>query len=91
MEDEKALPDVDKLAAEAKQEINEAVDRFIASIKDNTVDPDHFMTIDKLESNWSKLNDETRKIFVDLVSRTISSIDEGALIERKKGHTAPKV
>ena len=44
-------------------------------------------TINQIEKMWSKLDTETRNIFVNMISGSISSINESELISSKKANT----
>lgn len=56
---------------------------FIQSANENGGVP----TIDQIEKMWSKLDTETRNIFVNMISGSISSINESELISSKKANT----
>ena len=44
-------------------------------------------TIEQIENMWSKLDVETRNIFVNMISGSISSINESEIISSKKENT----
>ena len=73
--------------ANAEYELIEAVRNyskaFIASSSENNGVP----TINQIEKIWSKLDSETRNIFVNMISGSISSINESELISSKKANT----
>lgn len=56
---------------------------FIQSANENGGVP----TIDQIEKMWSKLDTDTRNIFVNMISGSISSINESELISSKKANT----
>lgn len=56
---------------------------FIQSANENGGVP----TINQIEKIWSKLDTETRNIFVNMISGSISSINESELISSKKANT----
>lgn len=56
---------------------------FIQSANENGGVP----TINQIEKMWSKLDTETRNIFVNMISGSISSINESDLISSKKANT----
>lgn len=56
---------------------------FIQSANENGGVP----TINQIEKMWSKLDTETRNIFVNMISGSISSINESELISSKKANT----
>ena len=73
--------------ANAEHDLIEAVRNyskaFIASSNENNGVP----TINQIEKMWSKLDSETRNIFVNMISGSISSINESELISSKKANT----
>ena len=56
---------------------------FIQSANENGGVP----TINQIEKMWSKLDTETRNIFVNMISGSISSINESELISSKQANT----
>lgn len=71
----------------AEHELIEAIRNyskaFIQSANENGGVP----TINQIEKIWSKLDTETRNIFVNMISGSISSINESELISSKKANT----
>jgi len=78
---------IDKIASDAKLEINHQIDQFVADLQNGTSDPDDFITITKLEEKLSLLRSDTTKTYSDILSAYLDSMDETELIKRKKENT----
>ena len=70
--------------ASAEDELIEAIRRYSQAFIASSENSNGVPTINQIEKIWSKLNDETRNIFVNLISGSISSVDESELISSKK-------
>ena len=77
----------DEVIANAEHELVEALKKYSQAFIESSSQNDGVPTINQIESMWSKLNDDTRKIFVDMISGSISSINESELISSKKENT----
>jgi len=60
------------------------IQRFQAKVAENTQDADHFMTLMEMESAMSELRHSTQKIYADMLSDTLQSIDEKPVVDKKK-------
>jgi hypothetical protein len=60
------------------------IQRFQAKVAQNTQDPDQFMTLMEMESAMSELRHSTQKIYSDMLSDTLQSIDEKPVVDKKK-------
>lgn len=78
---------IDKIASDAKLEINHQIDQFVADLQNGTSDPDDFITITKLEEKLSLLRSDTTKTYSDILSAYLDGMDETELIKRKKENT----
>ena len=81
---------IDKIASDAKLEINHQIDRFIADLQNGTSNPDNFITITQLEEKLSLLRSNTTKTYSDILSAYLDSMDETELIKRKKENTGKR-
>lgn len=76
-----------EVIANAEYELVEALKKYSQAFLESSSQNDGVPTINQIESMWSKLNDDTRKIFIDMISGSISSINESNLIASKKENT----
>lgn len=65
---------------ELEYKLNEFFDNFDAAGRDSSGVP----TITQIETIMNKLEHETRKTFLSMLSKRINNIDESELIESKK-------
>jgi hypothetical protein len=63
--------------------MREFKDKFETGISD----AERFITMNEIESLWSKLEGDTRNIYSDLVQNLLSSVNERDLIRKKKEST----
>jgi hypothetical protein len=61
------------------------IQRFQAKVAQNTRDPDQFMTLMEMEGAMSELRHSTQKIYSDMLSDTLQSIDERPVVDKKNG------
>ena len=73
--------------ANAEYELIEAIRNYSRAFTQTASENGGIPTINQIETMWSKLDTETRNIFVKMVSGSISSIDESELISSKKENT----
>ena len=73
--------------ADAEYELIEAVRNYSKAFVQSSNENSGVPTIDQIEKMWSKLDSETRNIFVNMISGSISSIDESGMISSKKANT----
>lgn len=73
--------------ANAEYELIEAVRKYSKAFAKSSKENGGVPTIDQIESIWSKLDSETRDIFVNLISGSISSVNESEIISSKKANT----
>ena len=71
---------------EAEDELIEAVRNYSRAFIKASSDNNGVPTVNQIEDMWSKLDTETRNIFVKLVSGTISASEESELISSKKAN-----
>lgn len=77
------------LAHDVIQDLRDSVNKFLDQFDEKTNSTSDFLTMDKLEDLFRELDSETRKIYLNMVSDSISSIDEKELIQLKK-ENSPK-
>jgi hypothetical protein len=73
--------------SEAEDELIEAVRSYSQAFVKASSENNGVPTINQIEGIWSKLDSETRNIFVKLISGSISAAEETALISSKKENT----
>ena len=73
--------------ADAEYELIEAVRKYSKAFAQSSKENGGIPTIDQIENIWSKLDSETRDIFVNMISRSISSVNESEIISSKKANT----
>lgn len=71
-------------------ELLKLLDDFRQKIVNGTANADEFLSITEIENLWSKLRGDTSLLYSDALSDTLSSVDESALIRKKKPNTAPR-
>ena len=75
-----------ELSSEVVQDLKISVNEFLDSFVKKTKDAHDFLTIDQLETMFAELDSKTRKIYLDMVSDSLSSIDEAEVIKSKKAN-----
>ena len=73
--------------ADAEYELIEAVRKYSKAFAQSSKENGGIPTIDQIENIWSKLDSETRDIFVNMISGSISSVNESKIISSKKANT----
>ena len=71
-------------------EIERLIDEFKGKFKARTSNADDFITIHEIERMWGELQQNTLKIYSDMLCNLMGSIDEGDLIRKKKENTHKK-
>ena len=79
-----------EIAHDVVQDIRDSVNKFLDEFDDKTTDKSNFLTMDSLEELFRELDSETRKTYLNMVSNSISSIDEKELIKSKKASSPIK-
>lgn len=75
---------VDQIAEEAAQDLKDAIKKYVAAFKEKTSDSANFLSISDLENLMGELDGETRKIYLNMLSDSLSNVDEKGLISSKK-------
>lgn len=75
------------IIADAMNELRAAVEKFANTLSQHTTDVSSFLTMDKLENMMGLLDEQTRQVYLDMVSRYLSNINEQEIIESKKENT----
>ena len=78
---------LEKIAAAVKQDMNEKIDQWIREFAKETGDLSSFPSISQLETDIINLDNETRKIFLKMLSDCLSNIEEKEMISSKKAHS----
>jgi len=71
-------------------QIERIIQNFKHKFYSGTVDPNDFITITEIELLWGELQNETNKIYSDMVRELMNDVDERNLIIKKKGSTPKK-
>ena len=71
----------------AEYELIQALRNYSKAFAQSSAENGGVPTINQIEAMWSKLDTETRNIFVNMISGSISSINESELISSKKENT----
>lgn len=79
-----------KVISDAEDDLIEAVRNYSRAFKSEAAKNDGIPTIDRIEQMWIKLDEETRDIFVNMISGQIQSFDEKELISSKKASTGKR-
>ena len=72
------------IIADAQQELEYKLNDFFDSFDEAGKDSSGVPTITQIESIMNRLEQETQKTFLSILSKRINSIDESELIESKK-------
>jgi len=72
------------IIADAMNELRAAVEKFSNTLSQHTTDVSSFLTMDKLENMMGLLDEQTRQVYLDMVSRYLSNINEQEIIASKK-------
>jgi len=75
---------------EYSEELARLIEDFKEKIQNGTSDANNFLTISEIEQLWSELRGNTSKIYSDMLSELLSSVDESDLIRKKKLNTNEK-
>lgn len=76
---------LNEIADVVKQDMNERIDQWVREFAKETKDLNSFPSISQLEIGIINLDNETRKIFLNMLSDCLSNIDEKEIISSKKG------
>jgi len=69
------------------QEISKLIDEFKERFADGTKGAEGFLSMSEIERMWGELRHHTSELYSDMVMEAMASIDEGALIRKKKPNT----
>ena len=73
-----------QIEQEATENVSTLISDFGKGIEEGTGNADRFMTLDDIEERWSQLRRDTERVYTDMVSELIASVDERELISKKK-------
>jgi hypothetical protein len=79
--------DKEELRRQKLAEIDDCLIKADYNLDKKLLDPDNFISIYEFEDLWHNLRLETDKIISDYFSEKFSSLDEAALIKKKKKNT----
>lgn len=90
MEVGKKSKTLEEIAIAVKQDVNERIDQWIREFKKGTEDSSKFPSITQLENEIIKLDNETRNIYLNMLSDCLSNIDEKGIISSKKDRSVQR-
>ena len=79
-----------KTISDAEDDLIEAVRNYSRAFSTEASQNGGIPKIDRIEQLWIKLNEETRNIFVNMISGQIRSVDEKDMISSKKANTGKR-
>ena len=71
------------------EEIKRLIIEFKEKFEAGTRSAESFMTLMEIEKMWGELQDQTNKIYSDMLQDLLSQVDERDLIRKKKKNTSP--
>lgn len=71
-------------------ELSRIIKDFEEKFKDETEDPNRFLTFSEIEELWGKLIGDTNVLYSDMIQGLMRDIDEREIIRKKKSNTATK-
>jgi hypothetical protein len=71
-------------------EIKRLIEEFEAKFQKGVADADNFIKMSEIEMLWGELQTGTNNIYSDMVRELLSTVDERALIRKKKESTGSK-
>ena len=75
------------IITETEDQLIEAVRNFSRTFVEASSGNNGIPTIMQLENMWTRLNDETRNIYGNLISGVVNTCDESRIISSKKANT----
>ncbi len=81
---------IKELLEQTKVEIADELDSFIEKIDSSTDDSNNFLTMTELEKQWKELSLKTHKIYSDLFSKSLSSVESKEFRISKKDNSSRK-
>lgn len=79
-----------KSISDAEDDLIEAVRSYSRAFSAEASQNGGVPTIDRIEQMWIKLDEDTRKIFVNMISGQIQSVNEKDMISSKKANTGKR-
>ena len=71
-------------------EIERLINEFKENFEAGTSDADNFITMHEIEHLWGDLQRNTQNIYSDMIQELMSTVDEQALIRKKKRIFTPR-
>lgn len=87
MSNQDSNTDEKEIKSAIMDELEDAVDEYLASFKAQSSDGTSLPTMDQIEDIVSELRSKTRDIYLRMVSESITRFNESELIDSKKGST----
>lgn len=76
-----------KIISDKIIELERLITEFKEKIENGTENPDDFITLDKIETEWEMLRKNTDYLYSDMLSELINNTCEQELIRKKKENT----
>ncbi len=81
------IEDSNKIISDKIQELEHLIQEFKEKIENGTDNPEEFITLDRIETEWEALRKNTDYLYSDMLSELISNTNERELIRKKKENT----
>ncbi len=81
------IEDSNKIISDKIQELERLIQEFKEKIENGTDNPEEFITLDRIETEWEALRKNTDYLYSDMLSELISNTNERELIRKKKENT----
>lgn len=75
-----------EISVDALMDIRDHIDEFIEQFQRKATNDKDFITMDDIEDLFSELDSKTRKTYLDMLSDSLSNVDERPLIKSKKAN-----
>lgn len=73
-----------KIVKEGRIQLEHEYEKYISGLKERVSDINNFIKISELEQRISDISKNSNKLYTDIASRILSSVNEEELIESKK-------
>lgn len=81
------IEDSNKIISDKIEELERLIKEFKEKVENGTDNPEEFITLDKIETEWEALRKNTNYLYSDMLSELISNTNEQELIRKKKENT----
>ncbi len=81
------IEDSNKIISDKIEELERLIKEFKEKVENGTDNPEEFITLDEIETEWEALRKNTDYLYSDMLSELISNTNEQELIRKKKEST----